>query len=96
MALAELLKNVGVDTPIPISINNAQIFPLNSYFCGYHTYMDGMSGMQSMISCIARTKKVTNLILRFRSSHWRCSIKKRFSQKNSQNSLENACAKVSF
>ena len=82
MAVAELLKNVRVDTPIPISINNdTEIFLLNSYFYGYHTYVDGMYGMQSMISCIARTKKVTNLILQFRSSHWRCSIKKGFLKK---------------
>ena len=41
MAVAELLKNVTVDVPIPIFINNkTDIFLFNSYVRGYHAYMD--------------------------------------------------------
>ena len=41
MNVAELLKNMSVDTPIPIFINtNTDIFLLNFYVHGYHIYMD--------------------------------------------------------
>ena len=41
MVVPELLKNMSVDTPIPIFINNdTDIFPVKSYVCGYHAYMD--------------------------------------------------------
>ena len=37
MAAAELLKNMSVDAPIPIFINNdTDIFLLNTYVRGYH------------------------------------------------------------
>ena len=41
MAVAELLKNMSVDTPIPIFINNdPDIFMSNSYVHGYHGYIN--------------------------------------------------------
>ena len=40
MVAVELLKNMVVDTPIPILINNdTDIFLLNSHFYGYHMCM---------------------------------------------------------
>ena len=41
MVIAESLKNMSVGTPIKIFINSdTDIFLLNFYLRGYHTYMD--------------------------------------------------------
>ena len=51
MAVAELLKNMSVDTPILIFINNhTDIFLLSSYVRGHHAYMDDMDVWNAIIN----------------------------------------------
>ena len=41
MAVVELLKNMNVDTPIPIFVNDkTDIFLLHSHVCWYFAYMN--------------------------------------------------------
>ena len=63
MAVAELVKNMSVDTPILIFINNdTDIFLLNSYVRGYHAYMDVWTAIiNDFVHC--KRKRTMNSIL---------------------------------